>query len=113
MLVEQPDDPRTVGAGGRQASAEVDHLAEIARLDTEIAKLQGRQMVHMAAHVEAVARSDRRLYTLDPIKSAYVEINCVLNASGRHADNRIGEACALAAALPRTLAAVCAGQITA
>jgi hypothetical protein len=112
MFVDRPDDPRAAGGGGGTAPAAVDHLGEIARLDGEIAWLQGLQMVHMAAHVDSVERSERRLHTKDATASAYAEINLVLNASGRHADNRIGEACGLAADLPRTLAAVCAGELT-
>jgi hypothetical protein len=113
MFIDRGDDPRhSGGGGGRSGAAGVDHLGEIARLDVEIAKLQGRQMVHMAAHVAAVEQSDRHLHTLNSLKSAYAEINLMLNASGRHADDRIGAACALAVDLPRTLAAVCAGEIT-
>jgi len=47
-----------------------------------------------------------------PARSAFAEINLVLHESGRYADGRIGQACALATLLPRTLAAVCAGEIT-
>jgi hypothetical protein len=112
MFIDRGDDPRANGGGGRPTPAGVDHLGEIARLDTEIARLQGLQMVHMAAHVEAVERSDRALHTKDATASAYAEINLELHASGRHADDRIGEACALAAYLPGTLAAMCAGQLT-
>jgi hypothetical protein len=90
----------------------VDHLGEIVRLESEIARLQGQQMVHMAAHVAAVEDSDRWLHTKNAVASAYAEINLVLNASGRHADDSIGRACALAADLPRTLAAVCTGRLT-
>jgi hypothetical protein len=74
--------------------------------------LQGRQMVHMAAHVAAVVESPHWGSANDAIKSAFAEINLMLNESGRYADDRIGNACALAADCPRTLAAVCAGEIT-
>jgi hypothetical protein len=98
--------------GGGSAAPAADHLAEIARLDVEIAKLQGRQMVHMAAHVAAVSSSDGWRYTSDAIKSAYAEISLMLNEAGSYADNRIGNAMALAADCPRTLAKVCAGELT-
>ena len=77
-------------------------------------------MVEMAAHVAAVqaaataAAATAEIY-FDanlPTKSAFAEINLVLGASGRHADDLIGDACALATDLPRTLAEVCAGRLT-
>jgi hypothetical protein len=82
---------------------------EIARLDAEIARLQAAQMVHVAAHVAAVA-GPAVAFHKHAGASAFAEINLVLGGCGRRADARIGEACALAAELPRTLAAVCAGE---
>jgi hypothetical protein len=120
MFIDRSDDPRIPGGGG--ATAEVDHLAEIARLDVEIAKRQGLQMAHMAAHVADVERAAAEeaagaepYWTsadTSPAPSAFAEINLALHASGPHADGRIAAACALAADLPRTLAALCAGRLT-
>jgi Domain of unknown function (DUF222) len=111
MFIGPREEPGTPDGGGSRSAA-VDHLGEIGRLESEIARLQGRQMVHMAAHVAAVEASDRALLAKNPRASAFAEINLMLNASGRYADNWIGEACELAALLPRTLAEVCAGRLT-
>jgi hypothetical protein len=124
MFIQRPDDPRTPDGAGGPAPAAIDRLAEITRLDVDIARLQGQQMVHMAAHVADVQAAataaaaaatdpDERFYDANlPVKSAYAEINLVLNISGRNADTRIGQARELAARLPRVLAAVCAGELT-
>jgi Domain of unknown function (DUF222) len=117
MFIDRPDDPRTPSSGS--AAPAVDRLAEIARLSVDIARLEGERMVQVAAHVAEVRDCVQRPTSLDqllaadlPARSAFAEINLVLHESGRYADDRIGQACALATLLPRTLAAVCAGQIT-
>src|SRR3954452_19029128 len=117
MFIDRSDDPRTPGSGS--AAPAVDSLAEIARLSRDIARFEGERMVQMAAHVAEVRERVQRPSTLDqllagelPARSASAEITLVLHESGRYADQRIGQACALATLLPRTLAAVCAGQIS-